>query len=159
MSRARLRVHAPLPPIAVGPTPARLLNAMVIGDGVLFLPLFTTRDAQHLRGVCRELRALRWPESSVPAWDDRSGLRYLDISGYHCLTYSSFRHLVGIRTLNMSCCNVTDTAFAHLVGISHTLDIQWCSQVTITDEAFAHFRGIHTLKIKGCNNRLMLMLP
>ena len=48
--RARVRI-----PLVT--TPAPLINAMTIGHGVLFLPFFTTRDARHLRGVCRELRA------------------------------------------------------------------------------------------------------
>jgi hypothetical protein len=40
---------------------------MAVGNGILFLPFFTTRDALHLRGVCRELRAL----VTNFVWDDR----------------------------------------------------------------------------------------
>ncbi len=44
----------------------RILNAMAIGHGILFLPFLTTRDARHVRGVCRELRVTNF------AWDDRT---------------------------------------------------------------------------------------
>ena len=62
MPRRRRQARPSLSPLA-------LLNTLPIGDGVLFLPFFTTRDALHLRGVCREVRAL----VTNFAWDDRDG--------------------------------------------------------------------------------------
>ena len=70
MSRTtRTRVFTPSsPPVRpIALSAHRLLNATAIGDGVLFLPFFTTRDARHVRGVCRDLRAL----VTNFAWDDR----------------------------------------------------------------------------------------
>jgi hypothetical protein len=56
-----------------------------------------------------------------------------------------------IHTLNMSYCNrVTDAAFVHLKGI-HTLRMFSCYQKMITDAAFEHIQGIHSLNISGCN--------
>jgi hypothetical protein len=120
-----------------------LLNAMAIGDGVLFLPFFTTPGALHLRGVCRELRALvtnfawddRDPESRVAA---RPGAVTLwracfpravactlaqapDKHGIVRANVAIFDHdlelLRGLRYLDMSACRrLTDEGFSHLTG-------------------------------------------
>ena len=69
------------------------------------------------------------------------------------LTDAAFVHLRGLHTLLMSCCDqtsITDAAFAHLHGL-HTLSIAGCRQSTITDAAFTHLRGIQVLDMWGCS--------
>ena len=173
---SRRRAHAPLAtaaPIAASPP---LLNAMVIGRGILFLPFFTTRDARHVRGVCRELRAL----VQDFAWDDRTlesrvaarvGAVVLwrvcfpravactlfqgDLETYvgnEVVTDGDLALLRGVRSLDIGGCeNVTDVGLAHVAsghGL-HTLKMISCWE--ITDAGFAQLAGIHTLHMVGCD--------
>ena len=133
----RRRLRAPLPDPAT-PAPQRLLNIMAVGDGILFLPFLNTRDARHLRGVCRELRAL----VTNFAWDDRDPeSRVVDRAGTVALWRTSFPRAVactlwqgtsienpsvtnddlallrGVRYLNMArCVNVTDVGIANVAA-------------------------------------------
>jgi hypothetical protein len=156
----------------------RLLNVMTIGDGILFLPFFTTLDARHLRGVCCELRNL----VTNFAWDDRDpeshladrtgGVRlwrtcfpravacviwvissnrndHFNLTNTH-ITDSDLQVLQGVHYLVMQNCHqVTDAGFVHLSGV-RTLSMSNCEQETITDAAFAHLTSIHTLDMDGC---------
>ena len=173
---SRRRARAPLATAAPITASPPLLNVMAIGHGILFLSFFTTRDARHVRGVCRELRALvqdfawddRTPESRVAA---RVGAVALwracfpravactlnrgDVKKFvrnEVVTDGNLALLRGVRFLDMSGCeNVTDAGLIHVVsGHSlHTLKMTSCWK--ITDAGFAHMAGIHTLEMAGCN--------
>ena len=149
---------------------------MAIGHGILFLSFLTTRDACHVRGACRELRAL----VQDFAWDDRTlESRVAARVGAVALWRACFPRAVactlyqgevktfvrnevvtdgdlallrGVRYLNIGGCqNVTDVGLAHVAsghGL-HTLKMTSCWK--ITNSGFAHLAGIHTLYMNGCD--------
>ena len=157
----------------------RLLDAIAIGEGVLFLPFFTTRDARHVRGVCRELRAL----VTNFAWDDRTlesrvAARLGAVALWHVcfpravactlfqglmpdkefvktnlmVTDGDLALLRGVRYLDMTGCqNITNDGLALVADGRnlHTLNITGCRNLTNT--AFAYLAGIHTLNMSSCD--------
>jgi hypothetical protein len=101
-------------------------------------------------------------------------IRELNMRSCIFVTDAAFKHLKGIRVLDMSQCKqntITNAAFAHLADVE-VLAMQWCTQSTITDEAFQGLKklvsldisctrftdstlscleGIHTLKMSRCH--------
>jgi len=131
------------------------------------LPMFTTKEANTLRQLCREFKStvadFPWEDEKtlirgrVAAWRACfpkarwANVRQLDGGRRAPVVDADFVHFVGLRRLNMRGCRIiTDAAFVHLKGI-HTLDMSYCSQPTITEAAFAHLKGIHTLNMTACN--------
>ncbi len=144
----------------------------------VLLHMLTTRDANALRLVCKELKR----EVEEHPWEDmetvirgyvgervgeRKGqrgawracfpkARGANVNNKYLhrrtdVVDADFVHFVGLRVLNISECEqVTDAAFVHLQGI-HTLNMWGCNQPTITDAAFANLRGIHTLRMSHCD--------
>ena len=145
-ARAPLATTAPL-------TPQRLFATMAIGDGILFLPFFTTRDARHVRGVCRELRAL----VTNFVWDDRTlESRVAARLGAVALWRTCFPRAVactlyqGDTKKTAANAVVTDGDLALLRGVRY-LDMSGC--VEVTDAGLAHVvvgHGLQTLKISAC---------
>ena len=85
--------------------------------------------------------------------DARVRLHTVVMGGCKRVTDEAFVHLRGIHTLNINYCDqvtITDAAFVHLRGI-HTLNMNYCKQVTITDAAFIHLLAIQKLYMGGCN--------
>ena len=129
------------------------------------LPMFSTREANTLRLLCREFRdavrdfpwddidtringsLLRWRECFPNARGANvSGVRKVPISDTDVLF-----HFKGIRRLVINGCKtITDAAFAHLKGI-HTLHMVGCTQPSVTEAAFAHIAGVHELDVSVCS--------
>jgi hypothetical protein len=150
---SRRRARAPLATAAPITAPPPLLNAMAIGHGILFLPFFTTRDACHVRGVCRELRAL----VQDFAWDDRTlESRVAARVGAVALWRACFPRAVACTLyqgdMKKAVANevVTDGDLALLRGVRY-LEISGC--VNVTDVGLAHVvsgLSLHTLKMTSC---------
>ena len=174
MKRARFFEDAPQAPVAAGPTPftvvrtdtttpttvlSTLAGAHSVGEGIL--GFFTMEGANALRLVCSEMREA----VAGAAWFDiktriKGNLaswracfpkaRAANVYSRRDLVDGDFVHLKGIHTLNMAWCSqvsITDAAFVHLKGI-HTLNMGWCRHcnVGIKDAILVHLEGIHTLK-------------
>jgi hypothetical protein len=144
------------------PTPDSVLSHCF---GAL-LPMFTTKEATTLRLLCREFKEavaeFPWEDDqteikgSVGSWRAcfpraRWAKLHQGFSRKSPVVDADFRHLRGVKRVNMSwCTQVTDAAFVHLEGI-HTLIMEKCGQDTITDAAFVHLKGIHTLDMQDCS--------
>ena len=82
-----------------------------------------------------------------------AGIKALNMSDIRTVTDAAFAHLEGIEILVMSGCRqpgITDAAFAHLRGII-ALDMARCNQASITNAAFAHLEGIRELEMNSCD--------
>ena len=150
-----------------------LIETLYIGDGILFLPFFTTRDARQLRGVCREFRVL---VTNFP-WDDRADesrvaaragavelWRLCFPSAVACtlwqgqsvdnphVTDADLVLLRGVRYLNMGgCTHVTNAGVDRVLEGQHLQTFK-CQRVTcMTDALFANLVGIQMLDMSGCS--------
>ena len=161
---------------------ATILDLFCILDihtSILF-QFLTTRDACHLRGVCRKLRAF----VTDFQWDDRTlesrvvarlgavalwracfpraiacTLYQGDLIEFKCnyiVEDTDLALLSGVHYLHIAgCINVTDVGIAH-IGVKYglrELHINSCDK--ITDDAFTHLEGINILTMSGCNQSLI----
>lgn len=81
-----------------------------------------------------------------------AGLESVDLGYSLGITSAGFKHLAGVRRLDMRWCSqagLGDEAFQHLGGVQE-LVMTGCSQATITDAAFAHLGCIRSLSMAKC---------